>query len=490
MSVATRAEDRPSLVFWVIVALVFIATVGLALLGMPLLAVIPTLGVGFFYALVKLPMRIPALVIIVLALVLESPADNGPWRSPLYPVGELFLGQLKKTIKIDALVITGVDGLLVLLLLIYAYRRMTGAMVDTQMRVATPKPLVLSTLVAMAAIIFAWVYGLATGGEFRFTQWQVNQMMHLPFMVFVFAALLPGPECGRALGIIFVAAAAIKSVVALGVKQYYPLADFMTSHQDSVTFAVGFTHLWIHFLENPNRKTIGALAVLGPLILMAMVVNDRRLVWVQLAFAVLFTLYATRWSWIKFRMIRVVLVAIPVAVLYVGAGWGTSGTGVFAPVGTIRSMLDSEEDASTKWRDLENFNLYVTLTQNPAIGIGLGKPFVMAVALPDVTSLYELEPYAPHNSLLGMWAYTGYVGFSAWWMVMVVATFIIMRGYKAARAPPERVLLLTSVCSMLIYMVHCFGDIGLSVTTGIFIVSSSVVVAAKTAVVNGGYRWS
>src|SRR5690606_16183736 len=122
-------------------------------------------------------------------------------------------------------------------------------------------------LVAMAAIILAWVYGLATGGEFRFTQWQVNQMMHLPFMVFVFAALLPGPECGRALGIIFVAAAAIKSVVALGVKQYYPLADFMTSHQDSVTFAVGFTHLWIHFLENPNRKTIGALAVLGPLIL-------------------------------------------------------------------------------------------------------------------------------------------------------------------------------------------------------------------------------
>lgn len=489
MTAATRTEERPSLAFWVIVALVFIATLGLASLGNPLLTVLPTLGVGFFYALLKLPMRIPALTIVFLALVLESPADNGPWKSPLYSVGELFLGQIKKIVKIDALVITGVDTLLVLLLLIYAYRRMRGLMVDTQRIVATPRALVTATLAAIGIILFAWAYGIGTGGEFRWSQWQVNQMMHLPFMIFVFAALLPGPDCARSLGVLVVAAAVIKSCVALGVKQVYPMADFMTSHQDSVTFALGLCHLWIHVLENPNKKTIAALAGFGPLILMAMVVNDRRLVWVQLAYSLLFTLYASRWSWIKFRLIRAVLVAIPVGVIYLAAGWGTSGTGVFAPVGTIKSMIDSKEDASTKWRDLENFNLYVTLTTNPAVGIGLGKPFIQAVALPDVTSMYELEPYVPHNSLLGLWAYTGYVGFSTWWMTLVVAAFIAMSGYAAARAPPsDRITALTAICAMIIYMVHVYGDIGLSVTPGLFVVASFVVVAAKTAVANGGYR--
>ena len=42
--------------------------------------------------------------------------------------------------------------------------------------------------------------------------------------------------------------------------------------------------------------------------------------------------------------------------------------------------------------------------QNPLVGSGFGHPFIERVKLPDVTASYELEPYVPHNSVIGLWA--------------------------------------------------------------------------------------
>jgi len=59
-------------------------------------------------------------------------------------------------------------------------------------------------------------------------------------------------------------------------------------------------------------------------------------------------------------------------------------------------------DASTRWRDWENYDLVVTFKQNPLFGSGFGHPYVEAIKLPDITKSYELEPYIPHNSVLGL----------------------------------------------------------------------------------------
>lgn len=472
--------------FWILVALLATATFAMALLGNPAAAVVPTVAVAFLYLLVKLPPQVPALSFIFIGLITDNPSDYGPWETPLFQLGLYLFAQLKKSIPIDALVMTGADTLILLLVALTLWKRATGRTRDDQ-RVTPPLAFQIAWMSGLIIVLVAWGWGLSRGGEFRWSQWQLVQMLHFPMMVGAFSALIPNPKSGDLLMTLILIAAIIKCGFAFIAYSIDPEADFMTSHQDSILFATAFCFLCLRVLEQPGKRSAILAVTIMPLLIAAMVVNDRRLVWVQIILALGFVFYATRWSLIKFRLARLALLAIPVVALYLGAGWSSSGTGVFAPVATVRSVVDSKSDGSTKWRDLENFNLYVTLSQNRLLGTGLGHPFVEAVSLPDVTSVYELEPYMPHNSVLGLWAYTGYVGFSIWWMLMVVTAFIALRGYHFAREPSTRIRAMTVAAGIIIYMLQAYGDIGLAAWSALLALAPLFVVVAKQAVVDGAF---
>src|SRR5690606_22526397 len=125
------------------------------------------------------------------------------------------------------------------------------------------------------------------------------------------------------------------------------------------------------------------------------------------------------------------------------------------------------------------------LSGNPITGTGLGHAFNEVIALPDVTSVYPLEPYVPHNSMLGLWAYTGYIGFTTWWMLLVLMSYFALRGYRHTRDPAYRTATMLTPAALLIYMVQAYGDIGLGVWHALLIVGSSAVVSAKIAVSEG-----
>lgn len=478
------AQGR-SVGFWLTVGVVGLATLGAALTGMPALAALPILGAGVVAFLLRAPLRIPTLTLLFLGLVLDNPADIGPWQSPLFPLGELLLTQLKKLIPIDALVVTGMDAALGVLLLLHFHRRLKGEPVDSHPYVPVPRALIASCLLAIGAVIFAWLFGLATGGDFKWSLWQLMQMLHMPYVTLAFAILLPGPKVAQTLGGIYVAAAVIKAVIVIVLSRIYTDADFLTSHQDSILFATGSVYLAIQLLERPKVKVLMLNLLIQPVIFLGMHFNDRRLVWVQLALALAVSFLITDWSWIKFRLARLGLACVPLMIMYVAVGWNTSGTGVFKPVGTLKSMADSKTDDSTLWRDIENFNLHDTLSGNPITGTGLGHAFNEVIALPDVTSVYPLEPYVPHNSMLGLWAYTGYIGFTTWWMLLVLMSYFALRGYRHTRDPAYRTATMLTPAVLLIYMVQAYGDIGLGVWHALLIVGSSAVVSAKIAVSEG-----
>src|SRR5690606_31585799 len=95
------------------------------------------------------------------------------------------------------------------------------------------------------------------------------------------------------------------------------------------------------------------------------------------------------------------------------------------------------------------------------------------------------EPYVPHNSMLGLWAYTGYIGFTTWWMLLVLMSYFALRGYRHTRDPAYRTATMLTPAVLLIYMVQAYGDIGLGVWHALLIVGSSAVVSAKIAVSEG-----
>jgi hypothetical protein len=221
--------------------------------------------------------------------------------------------------------------------------------------------------------------------------------------------------------------------------------------------------------------------VVLPILVWGMIANDRRLVWAELGLAAVLLFWVMRRTWLKIRLVRGVLYALPLIIAYIAAGWG-SGTGIFKPVATIRSIVDSKADSSTKWRDLENFNLVPTLKHNPVVGTGWGHPFEFAVALPDVTAGYELEPYVPHNSVLGLWAYTGYIGFALQWFMLVLTVYFSVRAYRVAINPWDRVASLTCYGAVIVYMVHLYGDMALGTWIAVFLISAAMLISGKLAV--------
>jgi O-antigen ligase len=194
----------------------------------------------------------------------------------------------------------------------------------------------------------------------------------------------------------------------------------------------------------------------------------------------------TPWRPLKRQVARVLVVLALPLVLYAGVGWNSEG-GIFGPVQKFRSMLDPKADSSTLWRELENYNLVFTYHENPVLGLGFGRPFSEHIKLPDVTSNYELEPYIPHNSVVGLWAYGGLVGFAVLWAVFPVGFFFTVRAYRWARTPLERVTALVAAAAQVCYLVQGYADLGFGSWGPTFTIATAYALVGKICVANGAW---
>jgi hypothetical protein len=225
-----------------------------------------------------------------------------------------------------------------------------------------------------------------------------------------------------------------------------------------------------------------------PLLVAGMVANNRRIVWVEIAAPLITYWLISRPSKIKRLFLRGLLVASPLVLLYIGAGWN-SGADFFAPVRTVRSLGDGEVNASTLYRDLENYNLIATIREEPIIGTGFGHPFVEVVKLPDI-SFFREYLYMPHNSILGLYAFCGPIGFTGLTMVIVIGVYLAAIGYRRAQTSDERIASFMAIAGAIIFLEHCWGDIGFSERRTMLIFGPLLAIAGQVAVSTGAWRKS
>jgi len=150
----------------------------------------------------------------------------------------------------------------------------------------------------------------------------------------------------------------------------------------------------------------------------------------------------------------------------------------------VRSLVDSKTDASTEWRELENLDLVTSLRSSPVLGLGFGHKYIGPVNIEDV---YAQEHFLPHNSLLGVWAFGGIIGFTLNWMFLAVGCFVAIRTYTMAKRAIDRVAVLSVLQMIMIYMNHCYGDLGLGTTTGVLLVAPALSVVGKLALTTGAW---
>jgi hypothetical protein len=443
------------------------------------LVVTPILAVAALLGLWVLPLRIPLYACVFLGLGIDATSE-GIMDSPFAPIGEFFTHNLNKSIPIDALAIPLLGLVLVYLAVIHIHRRFAGSRVDGA---GVTAPMSLALAVSLLAVLVECAYGYASGGNIQMAKIQVQFFVLTLLMAYLLAASLRGVRDYRVLGGVIVAAACSKALIALWV--YYsnvPRPEVATTHGDSLLFAGATIILVARFAEQPVRRHALQLLGLAPLLLAAMKANNRRLVWVELVAALALVYFLGRRTRIK-RVLT--LAAIPLAVGYVAIGW-TSNSSVFAPLRALRTAGNANLDASTLYRDLENFDLLQTMRDHPVIGSGFGHPFEAPVVLPDISFFKEYQ-YMPHNSILGLWAFTGWLGFTGLFTALVAGVFWAARSYRFARLPDERAAALVAISFVVIYLIQCWGDIGFSEKEAIHLLGPALAVAGQLAVSTGAW---
>jgi hypothetical protein len=350
--------------------------------------------------------------------------------------------------------------------------------------------LVASTLTVLGLVAF----GAVRGGDVQLAKVQVQSYVMILLTGYLASMSLRGIRDYKVLGRLIVIAACIRSLYVLWVVQTVPVPPgteggkhlVASAHGDSLLFSCATVFLLVRFLEKPSKRTAAACLMILPLLGLGMLGNNRRLVWVQIAAGLLLYAIISRKSRIKRVLAHLMLASLPLFVVYIAVGWN-SASKVFGPVRTFRSVFDGKVDNSTLYRDLENFNLLATMRVNPLFGVGFGQPFLEVVRLPDISFFREYR-YMPHNSILGLWAFTGPFGFTGLSIALVVTIFLAGRSYRMARSPDERIASFMCIAMVAIYAVHLWGDIGFTERRSIFLVGPAVGMAGQLAMMTGAWR--
>jgi hypothetical protein len=354
-------------------------------------------------------------------------------------------------------------------------------------------PLDAAIALGLATIGFGFLWGLTRGGDAYFAYYQVHALVVSLFVALLLRAAVRSADDLRFVGLTLVAAAVVRALLALyfffsfvrGRERYPP---HMTSHDDSPLFVAGvvLALVWAFARRRFGTWALSGLAIV--VMLLAMKVNNRRIVWFELAVALGFLYLLPMARGLRRRANRWLMVALPVLALYAAVGWRRPGP-LFAPLRAVDSATGDNQDDSSLARNEENLNLMITYIQHPILGSGWGHPFV------SVSSYYAhfgggwdtMYRYTPHNSLAGLIAFTGLVGLFGTLSAVPVAAFLAGRAAREARAPTEHAAALGAVCLLPVFGLHAYGDIGLQSLSACLVLSVALAAAGRVSTWTGAW---
>ncbi len=309
---------------------------------------------------------------------------------------------------------------------------------------------------------FSSIFGLAGGGDFRIMSWQYRILLGNLFWTFtMFAAVSSVDNVYYYLNLIY-KAIKIKTVLFLGI--YFGvyggtlqvgerLAEYMSSHTDSVNYAWGigialFRVLFDKKFSSRFTEGIWVLTMAAPLF-----INERRIAIVGLMAALAlssFFIVPTLPAKVKKKLPIYGAIGAVFAVIF----W-------FSPLNPTNSIVNEQSAGEKDYRDVENYNLYVTTGQNPIFGLGFGVPFPQYEVLPDVIKFGDLLAWIPHNTFLMTWAFTGFIGAVSLGMYLMYASAISVKTFRISDDPNIRLVGYACFVVTCQYGFYTWADMGL-----------------------------
>jgi hypothetical protein len=354
-------------------------------------------------------------------------------------------------------------------------------------------PMKNALLLMLGTTVFFFAYGLFRGGDFRHASWQTYLILSSILLAFTVAATFrtAADYCGLARWIM--AAAAYRGVMCWisyftwGRSTLGGSGAYLTTHGDTIGWVVAIMVLVVNTLDKRSAVVTVRNAALILFFLGAIQFNSRRLAWVSLAMglAVMYLLFPQ--GSVKRRINRVLRLAAPVLLLYVVVGWGRQSS-IFLPLRSF-ATVSTQEDASTLARNAENLGLIATANANGlGFGSGWGRPYICLTTKYNIASEFELWQYVPHNSILGLLAFTGIVGSAAFWIVVVTAVFLSARVARLATDSMSKNVAVIGAAQIVVCANQLYGDMGMFFLEPMYVLSISYAIALRLPRVSGVWQ--
>lgn len=421
------------------------------------------------------------LVFLLVWLALTPEVDgetfNGKWSTPLTTIGTAIFKPL--------------PGIKFPIWDLVLFATLVLALAESGASKHRAKPVVKSMKVALLSILALWVWGVVCGGDVRQTMWQIHTFVVGIVLAFAISATCRTAKSIATLGKVVLFAAVYRALVlavfyltiARGLD---PPLQTMTSHDDTPLFVTGMLIVIANAIE--RRRLTSFLWMIAACIPLAAAIkwNNRRLAWLSLMVGLAIFYYVLPRTRFKRRMNLLMIGAVPLFCVYVAAGWGRTES-VFKPVSSISTMFGKHEDTSSQMRDIENYNLVETLRTNPIVGTGWGHEYKEASVAISIKEVFEQYRFIPHNSVLGLLAFTGLVGFTTLWQLFVVASFFLAISVRAAASGTIRVAAVLGITTITSFILQMWGDMGWNSLSVEALMAVAIGVATRTPVLSGAW---
>jgi O-antigen ligase len=345
---------------------------------------------------------------------------------------QFFLNLSTSNSSLQGVSITPFELLLVSVILIWI-----ASSVAQRRPLELPKgPIVSAYAIYAAVVIAAEVRGLASGGPYLTTLWELRPQAYALVAFFLTSSLVRSRGDLIRLASIFLSVVALKALIAdyrylVTLHGDYSGVEAVMAHEESYFFALFLVGALAAALWCRRRWILISVIGLTPAVMLALIVNQRRAGVIALAAGIgLLLVLGIRFDLAKRRHLAVgsVLGVIAFALL-LGIFWDHQSGVLGGFVRPFHSFYqpDPRDFLSNAYRQAENQNLLLTVRSSPIFGIGFGLPMLYVYPMADISKQYPLWNIIPHNTVLWIGMRMGVIGLAAFFGLIAMATLQAIR---------------------------------------------------------------
>ncbi len=291
--------------------------------------------------------------------------------------------------------------------------------------------------IAMGVFLVFVVYGIARGygasGDAVTIVWETRTLLYPMMMYLIVYNLVTNRNQARMIMWLFLGAVAFKGLIGvfrlvvtlkfnLGSITEVSRANSLMAHEESLFFVAFLVFGLLLLIFKADRQQLKFIAYATFPVALALLANQRRagilamVLSILVIFIVVYVQMPQKRRMLVYAGIALFLFSIPYLTVFRNGGGGLVGEPATAVLSTIRP--DSRDSGSNEYRVIEGENVGLNIALNPYTGAGFGVPMEILVPLPDLTSIFPLWAYIPHNTVLWIWMRLGLIGFAAFWFMV------------------------------------------------------------------------